>query len=128
MVQVDVVGGCPACAEALKHYQALNSLLVAPAPIEPDPYLWTKVRQAVTARRQARPRSVFARLRPILVPLAGVALVLIAIFTACQLSRTITRTAQERSLRAVNVQPEDERPAVLESIPPAPEDTTDGQQ
>jgi anti-sigma factor RsiW len=122
------LASCPACAEALKDYQALNALLAAPDPIDPDPYLWTKVRQAVAARRRARPRSILARLRPFLVPLAGVALVLVAVFTASQLGRTITATAQERSLRAVNVQPEDERPAVLESIPSAPEDTIDGQQ
>jgi len=122
---------CPACAAQLQEYYALNSLLAAPEPISPSPWLWTRIRQLLIDSEASRRVSVFARLRPVLIPVAGAALVVLAIVTAGQLSRTITVGSRDTMVQNINSQPDEGNvPVQDQGIPPESqeEDTLDSQE
>jgi hypothetical protein len=55
---------------------------------------------------------------------AAAALVIVAVFTASMLSRTIVRTGQDAAVQSINIQPEFGQAAVSqESVPLVPPDT-----
>jgi len=117
---------CPSCAAELQGYLAINRLLVPPEPIEASPWLWTRIRQRLSDSGEARRVSVFARLRPILIPVAGVAAVVIAVITAGQLTQTINVSSRNAAVETVNLQREDATTPVWNQsvVPDSAEDDT----
>jgi len=93
---------CAACREQLQEYEALNQCLAVPAIIDVPPYLWTRIRQGVQDTMRPEPSGLFARLRPVLIPVAGAALVVLALVTGVQLSRTISKGRRTAEIQAIN--------------------------
>jgi len=124
----DHVRSCSQCRQALDEYRQLNGFLTAPVPIEPSPYIWQRIRRGVMAARERKPVGILARLRPLLIPLAGAAVLGVVVFTASQLSQSITRAGQEATIQSINPQPEEGSvPVTQESIPVTPDDTLNEQ-
>ena len=105
------VGQCPACRQRLEGYRSVDQLLVMPALIAAEPYLWTRIRQQSVmpqvALRRVRPASVLARLRPVLIPIAGAALVVIGLVIGSQLSKTVTLASRQATVQAINPEPDE---------------------
>jgi anti-sigma factor RsiW len=115
---------CKACASMLEEYRAVNDYIRVPRLVEPSPYLWQRIRRSLELGHERQRAGLFVRLRPVLIPFAGAAVVTVAVFTASLLSRTIVRTGQDAAVQTINVQPEDGRATVSqESIPSIPADT-----
>jgi anti-sigma factor RsiW len=111
---------CASCREQLQEYQAVSSCLAIPAPIEAAPYLWTRTRQMVLD--SSRQVGLMARLRPVLVPVAAAALVVIALVTGFQLTRTVSQGKRQAEIQAINPEFGDGTAPVLQEI--VPPDTT----
>lgn len=116
------LGVCPACQHRLAQYRLLDQILVAPAPIEAAPYLWTRTRQQLADLRGQEPKGIFARLRPVLVPVAGAALAVLALVLGLQVNQTIDRTSRQVEIQAINLEPEEG--SVPASQPQLPEEYT----
>jgi anti-sigma factor RsiW len=114
---------CSACRVQLQEYELLNRCLAVPAPLEAAPYLWTRTRQRVLDRMQPSRGGLLVRLRPVLIPLAGVALVVLVLVTGFQLSRTITLGKRDAEIQAINPEFGDGTAPVLQEVVPA--DTLD---
>ncbi len=119
---------CASCREQLKEYEALNRCLAVPVAIEAPPYLWTRIRQGVLDTRKPEPVGLLARLRPALVPMAGAALVVMALVTGVQLSRTINKGRRTAEIQAIN-NPEQTTAPANQLLPDdtLPKDTFDRQ-
>ena len=102
---------CASCREQLQEYEALGRCLVALVAIEPPPYLWTRIRQGVQDTMKSQPNGLLARLRPALIPLAGVALVVLALVTGIELSRTISTGRRTAEIEAINSPEQTTEPA-----------------
>jgi anti-sigma factor RsiW len=118
---------CASCREQLQEYEALNQCLAVPVAIEAPSYLWTRIRQSVQDTMKPEPSGLFARLRPILIPVAGAALVVLALVTGVQLSRTISRGRRTAEIQAIN-NPEQTTAPANQLLPDdtLPKDTLNG--
>jgi anti-sigma factor RsiW len=112
---------CSSCREQLQEYQSVSRCLAISAPIDAAPYLWTRTRQAI--QDSARQVGLMARLRPALVPIAGAALVVIALVTGFQLTRTVSQGKRQMEIQAINQDFGDGTAPVLNQV--APPDTLD---
>jgi anti-sigma factor RsiW len=119
---------CASCREQLQEYEALDRCLAVPVAIEAPPYLWTRIRQGVLDTRKREPVGLLARLRPVLVPMAGAALVVMALVTGVQLSRTINNGRRTAEIQAIN-NPEQTTAPAAQQLPDdtLPRDTLDSQ-
>ena len=112
---------CASCREQLQEYQSVSRCLAISAPIEAAPYLWTRTRQAI--QDSMRPVGLMARLRPALVPIAGAALVVAALVTGFQLTRTVSQGKRQMEIQAINPDFGDGTAPVLQEV--VPDDTLD---
>jgi len=112
---------CVSCRDQLQEYQSVSRCLAISAPIEAAPYLWTRTRQAIQDSMQ--PVGLMARLRPALVPVAAAALVVMALVTGFQLTRTVSQGKRQMEIQAINQDFGDGTAPVLQQI--VPDDTLD---
>lgn len=117
---------CAPCCAQLQEYEALGRCLVAPVAIEAPPYLWTRIRQGVQDTMKSHRNGLLVWLRPALVPLAGVALVVLALVTGIELSRTISTGRRAAEIEAIN-SPEQTTEPATQQLPndTLPQDTLD---
>lgn len=109
---------CSSCREQLQEYQSVSRCLAIPAPIEAAPYLWTRTRQKVLDSMRPANQGLLARLRPVLVPVAAAALVVIALVTGFQLTRTVSQGKRQMEIQAINPEPGDGTAPVLQEVVP----------
>ena len=84
--------------------------------LEAAPYLWTRTRQAI--QDSIQPVGLMARLRPVLVPIAGAALVVAALVTGFQLTKTVSQGKRQMEIQAINPEFGDGTAPVLQEIVP----------
>jgi anti-sigma factor RsiW len=117
---------CPTCSAELDVYRALNQLLVAPEPIEASPYLLSRIQRQLSQSRRASRETIFVRLRPVLIPLTGAALVVLALVVSTQLSRTIITGSRDAAVNTINLPPEQSNvPAFSQEVAPESSETED---
>jgi anti-sigma factor RsiW len=118
---------CARCRVQLHEYEALGRCLAVPVEIEAPPYLWTRIRQGVQDTLKPEPRGLLVRLRPVLIPLAGAALVVLALVTGVELSRTMSTGRRTAEIQAIN-SPEQTTAPAAQQLPndTLSEDTLDG--
>jgi len=107
---------CSDCTSYLNGLQALAELMPASTPIEGSPYLWLRIRQRIHETQVSGARIGFGWFRRVLMPAAGAAIVVVAMFTAGQLGQTVFNGARDSVAREANSNDSD-YPVYIEEQP-----------